>query len=192
MEKNVAKNMVNDWASDIRGADQKFIRAVVYALDQFADKNNAPMYSLIAFVNGKEWKDKASVKGLAVGADGKAVVLRQFKAPLDRILKGALPGFKFVFKDGAVSLSKKNGKIDTDKVLALRLVAAQQDSGRNFATVRSKAFLDIFPAPVKDAPKKKSAQEVQEQIAKYLAKLHKDSGFSLAELQAMATAKPSK
>jgi hypothetical protein len=196
MEKNMQKNLVADWASDVRAADQKFIRATLYALDQFSEKNNAPLYALIALVNGKAYKGQGSVKGLVQGSiktksgKDKPVVLTQFAAPLKRVLDGALPGFKFVYKDGSVSLSAKNGKVDHDKVQGLRMVAAQKDAGGNYVTVRCKAFLDVFPIAPKAEPKAKDAQAVQEALAKYIAKLAKDHGFDVETIKAMATAKP--
>jgi hypothetical protein len=189
---NVAKNMVNDWASDIRGADEKFIRAMVYALDQFGQKNNAPLYNLIAICNGKVFKGKDSIRGLARGANDKLPRLTQFATPLKRVLDSAAVGFSFKYKDGAVSVSlKKGAAIDVSKVEALRMLCAKGADGR-YISPRSVEFAKIFPAPIKAEKPKKSAQEVQEQLAKYLAKLASDSGFDLAVIQAMATAKPSK
>lgn len=189
---NVAKNMVNDWASDIRGADEKFIRAMVYALDQFGQKNNAPLYNLIAICNGKVFKGKDSIRGLARGANDKLPRLTQFATPLKRVLDSAAVGFSFKYKDGAVSVSiKKGAAIDVSKVEALRMLCAKGADGR-YISPRSVEFTKIFPAPEKAEKPKKSAQEVQEQLAKYIAKLAADSGFDLAVIQAMATAKPSK
>lgn len=189
---NVAKNMVNDWASDIRGADEKFIRAMVYALDQFGQKNNAPLYNLIAICNGKVFKGKDSIRGLSRGANDKMPRLTQFANPLKRVLDSAAAGFTFKYKDGVVSVSvKKGAAIDVSKVEALRMLCAKGADGR-FISARSSEFAKVFPAPEKAEKPKKSAQEVQEQLAKYLAKLAKDSGFDLETVKAMANAKPAK
>ena len=192
MEKNIAKNMVNDWASDVRGADEKFIRAMVYAFDQFAEKNNAPLYNLIAIVNGKAFNGKDSIRGMQKSADGKLPKLTQFKAPFDRVLRSVLIGFSFKYKDGKVSVSvKKDAEIARDKIEALRMCAVKNSSGR-YISVRSVEFLKVFPVAEKAEKAKKTAQEMQDMVAKYLAKIAEENGFDLETVKAMATAKPAK
>ena len=46
---------VKAWVSNARGAEYGFFKAVEYALEQFGEKNNKPMYALIAFTNGKSF-----------------------------------------------------------------------------------------------------------------------------------------
>jgi len=187
MENNEAKNMVNDWASDVRGADEKFIRAMVYALDQFAEKNNAPLYNLIAIVNGKTYSGEGNIRGLQG-----AKTLTQFKAPLDRVLRSALTGFTFKYKDGKVSVTiKKDSVVARDRIEALRMCAVKDSSGR-YISVRSVEFNKAFPVADKAEKPKKSAVELQEMVAKYLAKLANDHGFDLETVKAMASAKPAK
>ena len=189
---NIAKNMVNDWASDVRGADEKFIRAMVYAFDQFAEKNNAPLYNLIAIVNGKSFNGKDSIRGMQKSADGKLPRLTQFKAPFDRVLRSVLVGFTFKYKDGKVSVTiKKDSVVARDRIEALRMCAMKDSSGR-YISVRSVEFNKAFPVADKAEKPKKSAIELQEMVAKYLAKLASDHGFDIETVKAMASAKPAK
>jgi hypothetical protein len=190
---NVAKNMVNEWASDVRGADEKFIRAMVYALDQFADKNNAPLYNLIAIVNGKSFNGKDSIRGMQKSADGKLPRLTQFKAPFDRVLHSVLKGFTFKYKEGKVSVTIKKDHqfLARDRIEALRMCAVKDSSGR-YISVRSVEFNKAFPVADKAEKPKKSAIELQDMVAKYLAKLASDHGFDIETVKAMASAKPAK
>ena len=75
--------MLKSWVSNARGAEYGFFKAVQYALEQFGEKNNLPMYALIAFTNGKKYGGY-KICGRRVFS------LKQFSAPLKRILNVAL------------------------------------------------------------------------------------------------------
>lgn len=41
------KNLVSSWASNVRGAEYGFFKAVIYAVEQFKEKNNLPLTALV-------------------------------------------------------------------------------------------------------------------------------------------------
>ena len=130
---------VKVWVSNARNAEYGFFKAVQYALEQFGEKNNKPMYALIAFTNGKSF-------GRYKIEDG--YKLSQFSAPLKRILDKALSDVKFTFKDGKASCKVgKNGGLNNDVLEGVRVLAASK------VGVKSKAFAEAFPTikkPAKD------------------------------------------
>jgi hypothetical protein len=166
---------VKAWVSNARGAEYGFFKAVQYALEQFGEKNNKPMYALIAFTNGKSFGSYKIEDGYK---------LSQFSAPLKRILNVALSDVKFTFKDGKASCKVgKNGGLNNDVLEGVRTLAASN------VGIKSQAFKDAFPVLTADKPEK-SHDQYFEQLHKYMEKMAKDMGVSLAQVQAMATAKP--
>lgn len=128
-------DFVKAWVSDARGAEYGFFKAVQYALEQFGEKNNKPMYALIAFTNGKSFGSYKIEDGYK---------LSQFSAPLKRILNVALSDVKFTFKDGKASCKVgKNGGLNNDVLEGVRTLAASK------VGIKSQAFKDAFPAPEK-------------------------------------------
>jgi hypothetical protein len=164
---------VKAWVSNARGAEYGFFKAVEYALEQFGEKNNKPMYALIAFTNGKSFGSYKIEDGYS---------LSQFSAPLKRILNVALSDVKFTFKDGKASCKVgKNGGLNHDVLEGVRVLAASK------VGVKSQAFKDAFPA-VAAAKVEKTRDQKREQLINYMTKFAKDNGFTLAEVKAMASA----
>lgn len=144
-------DFVKAWVSDARGAEYGFFKAVQYALEQFGEKNNKPMYALIAFTNGKSFGSYKIEDGYK---------LSQFSAPLKRILNVALSDVKFTFKDGKASCKVgKNGGLNNDVLEGVRTLAASR------VGIKSQAFKDAFPAPEK-AAKPFDAQAWAERVIK--------------------------
>ena len=166
---------VKAWVSNARGAEYGFFKAVEYALEQFGQKNNKPMYALIAFTNGKSFGSYKIEDGYK---------LSQFSAPLKRILAVALSDVKFTFKDGKASCKVgKNGGLNHDVLEGVRTLAASK------VGVKSDAFKAAFPVLTAAQPEKTHDQRV-EQLHTYMAKMAKEMGVSFAQVQAMASAKP--
>ena len=166
---------VKAWVSNARGAEYGFFKAVEYALEQFGEKNNKPMYALIAFTNGKSFGSYKIEDGYK---------LSQFSAPLKRILAVALSDVKFTFKDGKASCKVgKNGGLNHDVLEGVRTLAASK------VGVKSDAFKAAFPVLTAAKPEKSHDQRV-EQLHTYMAKMAKEMGVPFAQVQAMASAKP--
>lgn len=169
----MTNDMVQKWVSNAKGAEYGFFKAVQYALEQFGEKNNKPMYALIAFTNGKQFGSYKIEQGYT---------LTQFSAPLKRILAVALSDVKFTFKDGKASCKVgKNGGLNHDVLEGVRTLAASK------AGVKSQAFKDAFPALTASKPEK-TRDEKREQLINYMTKFAKDNGFTLEEVKAMASA----
>ena len=133
-------DFVKAWVSNARGAEYGFFKAVQYALEQFGEKNNKPMYALIAFTNGKSFGSYKIEDGYK---------LSQFSAPLKRILNVALSDVKFTFKDGKASCKVgKNGGLNNDVLEGVRTLAASN------VGIKSQAFKNAFPTPEKVAKEK--------------------------------------
>ena len=131
---------VKNWVSNARGAEYGFFKAVEYALEQFGEKNNLPMYALIAFTNGKKYGGYKIEDGYS---------LKQFSAPLKRILNVALSDVKFTFKDGKAGVVVgDNGGLNREGLEKVSMLAASKSA------VRSTAFDNAFPKP-EVAPKAK-------------------------------------
>jgi len=166
-------DMVQKWVSNAKGAEYGFFKAVVYALEQFGEKNNKPLYALIAFTNGKQFGSYKIEQGYT---------LTQFSAPLKRILNVALSDVKFTFKDGKAKCKVgDNGGLNHDVLEGVRTLAASK------VGVKSKAFSDAFPVLTASKPEK-TRDEKREQLIKYMTKFAKDNGFTLDEVKAMASA----
>jgi len=164
---------VKSWVSNARGAEYGFFKAVEYALDQFGQKNNKPIYALIAFTNGKSFGNYKVEDGYK---------LSQFSAPLKRILAVALSDVKFTFKDGKASCKVgKNGGLNHDVLEGVKVLAASK------VGVKSKAFAEAFPTLTKPKAEKTDVQR-REQLHNYMAKFAKDNGLSIEQVKAMASA----
>lgn len=169
----MSKDMVMDWASNARGAEYGFLQAVCYALDQFALKNNKPMYALIAFTNGKKFGSYKIEEGYK---------LTQFSTPLKRVLDRALSNVKFVFKDGKASVKVgENGGVNHD-VLADIHALLKLHNGR--VGLKSNVFKDMFP-PVKAQPKQREDKSVLEQTIRALKKQGLDREAAMGAIAAM-------
>lgn len=126
---------VKNWVSNARGAEYGFFKAVQYALEQFGEKNNLPMYALIAFTNGKKYGTYKIEEGYS---------LKQFSAPLKRILAVALDDVKFTFKDGKPCVKVgDNGGLNLEGLEKITMLAASN------CAIRSASFDDAFPKPEK-------------------------------------------
>ena len=126
---------VKKWVSNARGAEYGFFKAVQYALEQFGEKNNLPMYELIAFTTGKKCNRHKIEEGYS---------LKQFSAPLKRILAVALDDVEFTFKDGKPGVEVgKDGGLKLDGLRSVAMLAASN------CGLRSTAFDDAFPKPAK-------------------------------------------
>jgi hypothetical protein len=126
---------VKNWVSNARGAEYGFFKAVQYALEQFGEKNNLPMYALIAFTNGKKYGGYKIEQGYS---------LKQFSAPLKRILAVALSDVKFTFKDGKPGVKVgENGGLNREGLEKVAMLAASK------CGLRSTAFDEAFPKPEK-------------------------------------------
>jgi hypothetical protein len=126
---------VKNWVSNARGAEYGFFKAVQYALEQFGEKNNLPMYALIAFTNGKKYGGYKIEQGYS---------LKQFSAPLKRILAVALSDVKFTFPEGKPKVEVgKNGGLNREGLEKVAMLAASN------CGLRSSAFDDAFPKAAK-------------------------------------------
>jgi hypothetical protein len=170
-------NMVQTWASDVRSAEYGFFKAVVFALEQFQNKNNLPLTQLVAFCNGRTFnhgKDGQSSKTVSDRVKGEAKSLSQYRAPLKRILDQALSGTKLVFKDGKAKWEvSPNGGVNNDALEAVRMLAAQK------CTVKGDAFKDAFPV-VKKAVKAWT-DEQREAHARRVLKTATEHGMTTGE-----------
>lgn len=163
-------DMVQKWVSNAKGAEYGFFKAVEYALEQFGQKNNKPMYALIAFTNGKQFGSYKIEQGYT---------LTQFSAPLKRILAVALSDVKFIYKDGKAKCKVgENGGLNHDVLEGVKNLAASK------VGVKSKAFSDKFPV-IKKGVAEKTTEQKREQLHNYVTKFAKDNGFTVEQVKAM-------
>jgi len=167
-------NQVSTWISNARNAEYGFLKATLYALEQFQEKNNKPLYAMIAICGGKPFKGYKIENGYK---------LTQFNTPLKRILKLALSDVNIRFKDGKASVKVgENGGVNADIVQGLRTLAASN------VGVKSEAFENAFPKiEVEKAPM--THEQGMEKLQKYMDKLAKELGIPYTQVQAMASAK---
>jgi hypothetical protein len=178
---------VATFLSNARGAEYGFANAALYALEQFNEKNNKPLYALIAFCNGKKFGTYKIEAGYS---------LAQFSTPLKRILARALVNTSFVFKDGKAGV-KPTVKGETMGVNGGVLNALQEliEMYNGALGVKSDAFQSMFPAVKKEiTPNSKDGAASKEKAAKdaeRVAKAAKDQGHDqlvyLMALQAELT-----
>ena len=174
-------DQVAKFLSNARGAEYGFMGAVAYALEQFGQKNNKPIYALIAFTNGKKFGSYQIEEGYTI---------TQFSTPLKRILARALSDVKFVFKDGKAGVKVgKNGGLNHDVLREMQDVLALYN-GR--VGLRSDVFKEMFPVvkkakTVDDVDAKTKARD---NFLKYVKKMCDEHGFSNDAVIAMLQAKP--
>ena len=169
-------NHVSTWISNARNAEYGFFKATLYALEQFQNKNNKPLYAMIAICGGKDFKGYKIEQGYK---------LTQFNTPLKRILNVALSNVSIRFKDGKASVKVgENGGVNADRLQALRNLAASKVR----QGVKSEAFDKAFPKVVKEKPQL-THEQAMDKLQKYMDKLAQELGVSYAQVQAMASAK---
>jgi hypothetical protein len=172
----VEKDLVRSWAADVRAVEYNFFKTVVWALEQFQNKNNGPLARMVAMTEGKKVQGMDTIVGKRMKEHGPA-----FK----NILRHALANTRLTIKEDGTYKFKvgENGGVNADKLEALRMIAAQR------ITIASDAFKTAFPKPVKEAPAIDAAAAC-EKARKYLAKLSADTGVSLDVLRHALDAKP--
>jgi len=169
--------------SNARGAEYGFANAVLYAIDQFNEQNNKPLYALIAFCNGKKFGSYKIEAGYS---------MTQFSTPLKRVLARALFNVSFVFKDGKAGV-KATVKGEPMGVNGGVLNALQEliELHNGSIGVKSDAFQSMFPAVKKAAvePNSKDGTASKEKAVKdvdRLAAAAKEQGHDqLAYLMAL-------
>ena len=169
------KDLVRSWASDVRAAETGFMKTLVWSLEQFQNKNNAPLAQMVALVNGKALKGFKTLEGEK---------LAQYATPMRVVIHHALADTKLVIKDGVEKFKVgPQGGVNNDKLEALRMLAAQK------ITYRAEAFKKEFPKPVKETKEKDDAA-IRAQFLKYCDKFALDNGLSKDTLRHMLDAKP--
>ena len=127
-------DQVQTWVSNARNAEYGFFGAALYALEQFQEKNNKPLYALIAFTNGKKFGTYKIEEGYQ---------LTQFKTPLKRVLDKALSNVKFTFKAGKAGVKVgENGGVNADVVRAMQELSSTYQGKIG---VKSEHFTEMFP-----------------------------------------------
>lgn len=162
------QDMVQKWAGNARQAETNFLPTLAWALDQFGNKNNEPIYRMIALVQGKK------VKGFNTLDGG----LTQFKTPLKRVLDRALSNVTFTFKGGKCSVKVgDNGGLNADVLKELQSVLELHN---NNLTVKGDVFKEMFPAPERVAKEFDAVAWADRQAKAYPGQL----GLLIAALQA--------
>lgn len=160
------RNILENWMGATRHSEYGFFNAVVFCLEQFHEKNNAPLTALVAICNGKQFKNYKIVEGDRL----------KFASPLKRILSQALSNATLTFKDGKAKWKVgNNGGVNRDVLETLRMLSAQKMS------IRSDAFKDAFPIIRKEAPEKSLDELKRDAYAAVLRRLAKD-GLTFADL----------
>lgn len=162
---------VAKWLSSARNAEYGFVDAVVYALEQFGQKNNRPMYALIAFTNGKRFGNYRIEEGYK---------LTQFATPLRRVLNAALADTKFIFKDGTAKVKVgKQGGLNHDVLRELKAVNDDMHKKLNHGLgVKSEAFKEMFPVIKAD----KTNEQLLKSRLKTMKKFVEDTGMTRDEV----------
>ena len=169
-----SKNFVSIWAGNARNAEYGFFNAVLYALEQFQNKNNKPLYAMIAICGGKDFKGYKIEQGYK---------LTQFNTPLKRILNVALSDVRIRFKEGKASVKVgENGGVNADIVQGLRTLSASK------VGVKSQAFETAFPKIVKEKPQLTNEKAI-DKLHTYMQKIADELGVPFTQVQAMASAK---
>lgn len=162
------------WLMNARSVENNFFGVVVYALEQFQNKNNTPLTALVALTNGREWK------GFKLPNGGTGVT--QFKAPLKRILDATLSDATLTFNKGKAKWKVgHNGGVNADKLDLLRQLVADG------LTAKAKKFGEMFPV-VKSAAAVAKA-ELSEAVEKLMDKPEAELSEVEAKLVAEATEK---
>lgn len=163
---------VENWLSNVRGAESGFFKAVHSAMLEARDKGNwNDLARLLCVVNGKKAKRVKVIEKERL----------PFAVPLKNIMEHVLNGVSFKYdpeRDYGVKFSKKdNWGFDDDKILALDLLSVQK------LTIRSEAYKKAFPkiekavGELSEEQKREKLQKDQDAMAKRFAKQLKDAGF---------------
>jgi hypothetical protein len=167
MENQMSKDIVTAWAGDARGAEYGFIKAVAYALEQFKEKNNKPLYKMLAICNGKPYAKMSIVEKDRLA----------YAVPLNRVIKAALVGMTITYVVKECDFRVNAGEdacVDEGILEGLRMLATVPGM-----SIRHGQFKKLFPVVASDKPKKaKDADKVGAAMAKML----KDNGLSLADV----------
>ena len=179
---------IQSFASSARGAETKFLPAVLYALEQFENGNYSQLYSLIAFVRGVELKGGLRVlKYDGENESGLVAKQKRFAPMFKRILARSFSETTFSFKDGQCKVKKsKQGGLNAEVVRELRDVLALYN---NNIVIDHKAVQSLFPA-VKAKKSDKTRSQEHKRLTSYIEKFAEDMGMSVAEVLAFAQAKP--
>lgn len=187
---------VAKFATSARGAEYGFFPAVLYALEQFEQKNNVPMYRLMALVNGKTYKNSQqdkSLPGVLNTSDdddenGTPVKLTQFAAPLRNVCAVALSDVKFTFRDGKAGVKVgKNGGVNSDVLREMRELLGFWKN----ISVKSDVFKSKFPTVKAKKKAEVSKLQYKKRLDAYLDKLADEMGMSRDALIAFAQANES-
>ena len=172
--KTATKNdPVNNWISNARNAEYGFFKATLYALEQFQNKNNKPLYAMIAICGGKDFKGYKIENGYK---------LTQFNTPLKRILDVALSDVKIRFKEGKASVKVgENGGVNAEYVQGVRNLAA---SG---VGIKSDSFDRDFPKPEKKVVEY-TVEKADAEIVKLLTKISTQLGLTIDQAKAKVSA----
>lgn len=178
---------IQSFASSARGAETKFLPAVLYALEQFENGNYSQLYSLIAFVRGVELKGGLRVLKYDGDSDAGLVAKQKRFAPMfKRVLARAFSETTFSFKDGQCKVKKsKQGGLNADVVRELRELLALYN---NNIVIDHKAVQSLFPA-VKAEKKDKTRAQEHKRLNEYLNKFAEEMGMTREQLMAFANAK---
>jgi hypothetical protein len=176
MTNSVERDLVASWMGSVRGSEYGFLKAVVYALEQFEHKNNKPLSAMVAICNGKVFSGYKIVEGDRL----------PYAAPLKRILAKALSGCDLKFVDGKSKWKvAQNGGVNRDILDGLRVLVASDRT----CSVRSDAFKEMFPVVKKTVSK--SAIEIAQGRAALIRKWCAEAGFDRKDMAAMILNEPS-
>lgn len=176
MTNAVERDLVASWMASVRGSEYGFLKAVIYALEQFEHKNNKPLAAMVAICNGKPFSGYKIVDGDRL----------PYAAPLKRILAQALSGCELRFIDGKAKWKvSENGGVNRDIIECLRVLVASDKT----CSVRSAAFKERFPVVKKTVSK--SALEVAQARAALIRKWCSEAGFDRKVMAAMIEHEPS-
>lgn len=176
MTNSVERDLVASWMGSVRGSEYGFLKAVVYALEQFEHKNNKPLTAMVAICNGKTFTGYKIVEGDRL----------PYAAPLKRILSKAISGCELRLKDGKAKWKvSENGGVNRDILEALRVLVASDKT----CSTRSDAFKTMFPV-VKKASSK-SILELAQARAALVRKFCKENGIDRKDMAAMILHEPS-
>lgn len=167
------KNVVLSWAGDVKGAEYGFIKAVVYALEQFKEKNNKPLYTMVALCNGKPYVGRRGI----VPKD-KLVYAPALKRIVDQALSGLTLEYSVKTQDFKVKAASPQAGLNGDVLETLRMLAVIPNM-----SIRHEQFKKHFPKP--EAVKKQRAAEA---VAKSITKLLMDNALQIGDVMDLVRA----
>ena len=165
-------NLVKKWISDARNAEYNFFKTVVYAVEQFDNRNNIPLLAMIAFCNGKEFGSYKIEQGYS---------LTQFKTPLKRIMDQVLSDVTIRYKEKKAKVKVgENGGVNHDKLEGLRTLAASQ------VGIKSDSFDTYFPRAEKKVAEY-TTEKAQDAASKLIAKIMTELQLSEGQAKALVS-----